>query len=85
MPVRSELAAPVTMSIFFFSAEMPCTASATEEVVSSMIASTCSVSYHWRAMLEAMSALFWWSAVTTSTGMSLTLPPKSSTAILAAS
>ena len=33
-----------------------------------MIASTCSVSYHWRAMLEAMSGLFWWSASTISIG-----------------
>ena len=54
---------------------MPCTASATEEVVSSMIESTCSVSYHWRAMFEAMSALFWWSAVTTSIGAPSTVPP----------
>ena len=79
------MAAPVTMSIFFFSCEMPWTANATEEVVSSMIASTCSVSYHWRAMLEAMSGLFWWSASTISIGAPCTLPPKSSTAILAAS
>jgi hypothetical protein len=31
-----------------------------------------------------MSALFWWSAETTSIGMPSTVPPKSSTAILAA-
>ncbi|MNJ69757.1 hypothetical protein D3C77_661450 [compost metagenome] len=59
MPVSSVVAAPVTRLIFFLLLEMPCTASATEEVVSSMIASTCSRSYHCRAMLEAMSGLFW--------------------------
>ena len=79
------VAAPVTMSIFFFSWESPCTARATEEVVSSMIVSTCSVSYHSRAMFEAMSGLFWWSAETISIGASSTLPPKSSAAIFAAS
>ena len=36
-------------------------------------------------MLEAMSALFWWSAETISIGLPRTVPPKSSIAILAAS
>ncbi|MNL68543.1 hypothetical protein D3C87_1932800 [compost metagenome] len=85
MPVSSVVAAPVLMVIFFLSFERACTARPTEEEVSSMIESTCSVSYHCRAMLEATSALFWWSAVTTSTGAPSTLPPKSSTAIFAAS
>ena len=68
MPVSSAVAAPVTKLIFFFSLEMPCTARATEDVVSSMIESTCSRSYHWREIFEAMSGLFWWSAVTISIG-----------------
>ena len=85
MPVRSVVAAPVLMVMRFFSAESACTARPTEDEVSSMIESTCSVSYHWRAMLLAMSALFWWSAETTSIGASRTLPPNSSTAIFAAS
>ncbi len=79
------MAAPVVMVIFFFSLDRPWTASATEEVVSSMIASTLSRSYHCRAMPEAMSGLFWWSAETSSIGAPSTVPPKSSTAILAAS
>ena len=73
------------MLMRFFSLVSCWTPSATEEVVSSMIASTPSRSYHCRARLEAMSGLFWWSAVTTSTGLSRTLPPKSSTAMRAAS
>jgi hypothetical protein len=77
LPVRSAVAAPVTMSIFFFSLDRPWTASATDEVVSSMMESTFSVSYHWRAMLAATSGLFWWSALTISTGTPRTLPPKS--------
>ena len=79
------MAAPVVMVIFFLSLDRPWTARATEEVVSSMMASTFSVSYHWRAMLEATSGLFWWSALTISTGTPRTLPPKSCTAMRAAS
>jgi hypothetical protein len=79
------VAGPVAMVIFFFSLDRPCTASATEDVVSSMMVSTFSVSYHWRAILEATSGLFWWSAVITSMVAPLTVPPKSSTAISAAS
>ena len=66
--MRSVVAAPVTMLIFFFSLPSCWTASATEEVVSSMMASTLSVSYHCRARFEATSGLFWWSAVMTSIG-----------------
>ena len=40
---------------------------------------------HWRAMFDPMSALFWWSAPTTSIGVSPILPPNSSAAIFAAS
>src|SRR6218665_3308490 len=39
------------------------------------------VSIHSRALLAAMSALFWWSAVMSSMGWPSTLPPKSSMAI----
>src|SRR5665213_613214 len=45
--------------------------------------STPSVSYQTRAMPEATSALFWWSAVTISTGLPST-GPKSSAAMRAA-
>ena len=43
------------------------------------------VSNHWRATFEAMSALFWWSATSTSIGAPSTRPPKSSAAIRTAS
>ena len=71
--------------IFFLSLDRPWTARATEEVVSSMIASTPSRSYHCRAIAEAMSGLFWWSAVRISIGTLPILPPMSSTAMRAAS
>ena len=80
-----EVAAPTTMSIFFFSFDSSCTASATDDVVNSVIMSTFSVSYQRRAMAPARSGLFWWSAVTISIFWPSTLPPKSSTAIWAAS
>ncbi len=73
------------MSIFFICFDRSCTASATEDVVSSVIMSTPSTSYQRRAMAAARSGLFWWSAEITSTFWPSTLPPKSSTAILAAS
>jgi hypothetical protein len=53
-----EDAAPTTMSIFFFSFDSSCTASATEDVVSSVIMSTPSVSYQRRAIAVARSGLF---------------------------
>src|SRR6476661_2766770 len=61
-----EVAAPTTMSIFFFSFDSSCTASATDEVVSSVIMSTPSASYQRRAIAVARSGWFWWSAVTIS-------------------
>ena len=83
-PVRSEVAAPELMKTLSFSRVMSVTASAAEEVGTSTITSTPSSSYHWRAMLEAMSGLFWWSAETISTLMPLPAASKSSTAICAA-
>src|SRR5918997_3756108 len=70
-PVRSDEAAPELMKILFFSRVTWLTASATEEVGTSRITSTPSVSYHWRATLEPTSGLFWWSADTMSTLMPL--------------
>ena len=58
-----------------------CTASATDEVVSSVIMSTPSASYQRRAIEVARSGLFWWSAVTISIFWPSTSPPKSSIAI----
>ena len=61
------------------------TASATDEVGTSKIASTLSTSYQVRAMLEPTSGLFWWSAPTTSIfSPALDIFWKSSTASLAA-
>src|SRR5215211_7067472 len=85
LPVRSEVPAPETSSTLFFSRTISETASATEEVGTSAMASTPSWSNQWRASAEPMSALFWWSAETTSIGRSLTRPPKSSAAIWVAS
>ncbi len=79
------VAAPLLRKAVSLSEVTCCTASATEEVGTSTITSTPSSSIHWRATFEPTSGLFWWSADSTSIGMSLTLPPKSSTAILAAS
>src|SRR5712692_4352600 len=68
----------------FFSAAIGITASAVELVGISTTASTWSSSNHLRAMLAAMSALFWWSALMITIGLPRTLPPKSSAAICAA-
>src|SRR5512147_1276220 len=84
LPVRSEVAAPETRNALPFLRVISLTASATEEVGTSKIASTLSTSYHWLAMLEPTSGLFWWSAPTTSTFMPFFAAPKSSTAIFAA-
>jgi hypothetical protein len=46
--------------------------------------STLSASYHWRAICEPTSALFWWSAKMISTFSPFAAAPKSSTAIRAA-
>ena len=84
LPVRSESAAPETRNALPFSLVIWFTASATDEVGTSTITSTLSTSYHWRAMLEPTSGLFWWSAETTSTFMPFFAAPKSSTAMRAA-
>ena len=66
----------------FFSLAIFCTASATEVVTSSLTTSTPPRSNHSRALLAAMSPLFWWSAETISIlkpGFSLAM--KSSMAI----
>ena len=84
LPVRSELAAPELRNTLFFSRVIWLTASATDEFGTSTIMSTPSWSYHCRAMLEPMSALFWWSANTTSIFMPLAAAPKSSIALRAA-
>jgi hypothetical protein len=60
------------------------TASATPEFGTSTIRSTLSTSYHCRAMLEPMSALFWWSADTMVTLIPFLAMPESSTAMFAA-
>ncbi len=85
LPVRSEDAAVTTMSTFLRSREISRTASAVDEVTRSVIMSTLSTSYHWRAIVEATSGLFWWSPDRISIGMPLTLPPKSATAMRTAS
>src|SRR5690606_28647553 len=69
------------MAIRFLSAATLTTASATDELVRSVIMSTRFTSNHSRALLAAMSALFWWSASRTTIGRSRTLPPMSSTAM----
>ena len=68
----------------FFSAATGITAPAVEEETRSAMTSTFSSSNHLRAVFEAMSALFWWSAETISMGLPRSFPPKSSAAILAA-
>src|SRR3954471_23908632 len=72
------------MNAFFFSRVSSLTASATPEFGTSKIASTLSASYHWRAIAEPGSALFWWSAETISTFMPFFAAPTSSTARRAA-
>src|SRR5215831_14089198 len=84
LPVRSELAAPETRKALPFSRVTWLTASATPELGTSRITSTPSTSYHWRAICEPTSALFWWSADTISTLMPFFAAPKSSTAMRAA-
>ena len=69
----------------FFSAATGMTAMAVPLFTMSTAMSTWFSSNHLRAVFEAMSALFWWSAETTSMGLPATLPPKSSTAIFTAS
>ena len=67
LPDRSAVAEPVLTWALFLSLEIWAIARPTDEVGTSVIMSTLSVSYHWRAMLEPTSGLFWWSALTIST------------------
>ena len=79
-------AAPLIKAMRFFSLATFITPSATDVVTSSVAVSTPSRSNHSRALFDAMSALFWWSAVSISTlndGFSLAM--KSSIAICVAS
>ena len=62
LPVRSEVAAPELRKTLLFSRVIWFTASATDEVGTSTMASTLSTSYQVRAMVEPTSGLFWWSA-----------------------
>ncbi|MNL51985.1 hypothetical protein D3C87_1751250 [compost metagenome] len=82
--MRSVEAAPELRKILPFSRVISLTARAAEEVGTSTITSTPSSSYHWRAMVEATSGLFWWSAEMTSTLMPLAAASKSSMAMRAA-
>src|SRR6476659_7592375 len=84
LPVKSEDAAPETRNALPLSLVIWLTASATPELGTSTITSTLSVSYHWRAMAEPTSGLFWWSAETISTLTPRFSMPESSTAIRAA-
>ena len=84
LPVRSEEPPPETRNTLFFSRGISLTARATEEVVTSKMASTPSWSYHLRAMEEPTSGLFWWSAPITSTLKPGFLAMNSSAAICAA-
>ena len=58
-PVRSDEAAPESMNTLFLFVVISLTASATPEFGTSTIMSTFSTSYHWLAMLEPTSGLFW--------------------------
>ena len=82
--VRSDVAAPVLIMMEFFSFTRLLTASATPEFSTSMKMSTFSTSTHCRAMLTAMSGLFWWSAEIRSIFQPLPVMPESSIAIWAA-
>jgi hypothetical protein len=74
-PVRSELAALDTRNARPLSRVIWFTASATPELGTSTITSTFSASYHWRAIWEPTSGLFWWSANTISTLSPLAAAP----------
>ena len=75
LPVRSAVAAPETMNALPLSRVIWLTASATPEFGTSAIRSTLSTSYHWRAICEPRSALFWWSAEMISTFMPFLAAP----------
>jgi hypothetical protein len=80
----SELAESVMIMIFSNRFDISMPASAVAEVGMSIIMSTPSFSYHFRAIAAAMSALFSTSAVTSSIGLPRTELPTSSIAILVA-
>src|SRR5262245_39218277 len=84
LPVRSDVAADETMKALHLSRVIWFTACATPVLGASRITSPLSASYHWRALCEPTSALFWWSAETISTFSPLAAAPKSSTAMRAA-
>ena len=81
----SELAASVMISTFSSCFDRSIAASAVADVGMSMIMSTFSFSHHLRAIPAATSAFICTSAETRSIGLPNIWPPKSSTAILAAS
>ena len=85
LPVRSAVAAPETMNALPLSRVTWFTASATPEFGVSKIASTLSTSYHWRAIPDPTSGLFWWSAEMISTFIPRFSTPESSSAMRAAS
>ena len=64
---------PLLMYRRFFSFATEFTASATDEVGTSMMTSTPSRSYHCRAMAAPTSGLFWWSAAMTCTSKAVLL------------
>src|SRR5678815_3324674 len=75
LPVRSDEPGPTARNTLPLSFVIWLTASATPEFGTSTITSTLSVSYHWRAIAEPTSALFWWSADTISTLIPRFSPP----------
>lgn len=82
--VIAVVAVEVTRFTRFFSRASACTASATEELVRSVIISTASVSNQVRAIDTPRSGLFWWSAPMISMRRPFTVGPKAATAIFAA-
>ncbi|KAF1056390.1 MAG: hypothetical protein GAK34_00316 [Delftia tsuruhatensis] len=83
--VRMSEAPPVLITILPRSRARLLTAMATAVLLLSTIRSTPSRSNQVRAWVAPTSALFWWSAQTTSIFLPSTWPPKSATAIFAAS
>src|SRR5260221_5383498 len=83
--VRMSEAPPVLITILPRSRARLLTAMATAVLLMSTIRSTPSRSNQVRAWVAPTSALFWWSAQTTSIFLPSTWPPKSATAIFAAS
>ena len=80
LPVSSEVAAAVGMTMRFFSWAMRTRASAIAELGMPRIMSTFSSSYQRLAMPTPTSTLLWKSAVTSSIGLPSTEPPKSAMA-----